>query len=190
MTFQTQVKTNAVLSAAQGGYDMFAIQSNDSFQFQPRGASDFWFACVDIEVIRDKTLSPCDKAVFAVICTHVNVQTRDCPLRVKTIAEEANCSVRSAQESLKALTERGVIERVECFENGKQKASIYKIVGHRAQCYRGADFAPTFGSRTGRGAESDVLSLLEPNIYDIKNTSPYSLDLFKKNPYKRVIYEY
>jgi hypothetical protein len=93
---------------------------------------------------------------------------------------------------LKALAARGVIERVECFENGKQKASVYKIVGHRASCYRGADFAPTANSAgsaknparrgadsapisescTGRGAESDVLSLQEPNINDIKNTSP------------------
>ena len=123
--------------------------TKDALYFQPRGASDFWFACVDIDVIRDKTLSPCDKAVFAVICTHVNVQTRDCPLRVKTIAEEANCSVRSVQESLKALTERGIIERIECFENGKQKASIYKIVGHRAPCYRGAEFAPTVKTPSG-----------------------------------------
>ena len=151
--------------------------TNGTSQFQPRSSSDFWFACVDIDVMRDKTLSPCDKAVFAVICTHVNVQTRDCPLRVKTIAEETNCSVRSVQESLKALIARGVIERIECFENGKQKASVYKIVGHRALCYRGAesapaeravknsarrgaDFAPTSESRTGRGAENDVLSLL------------------------------
>ena len=165
---------------------MPVIQANEiheTLQFQPRSSSDFWFACVDIEVIRDKTLSTCDKAVFAVICTHVNVQTRDCPLRVKTMAEEANCSVRSVQESLKALAERGVIERVECFENGKQKASIYKIIGHRAFCYRGADsaptaknparrganFAPSPESCTGRGAENDVLSLLEPNIYDLNS---------------------
>ena len=156
---------------------MPAIQTDNTLQFQPRGASDFWFACVDIDVMRDKILSPCDKAVFAVICTHVNVQTRDCPLRVKTIAEETNCSVRSVQESLKALVARGVIERIERFENGKQKASVYKIVGHRALCYRGtesapaikteknpthrgANFAPTSESCTARGAENDVLSLL------------------------------
>ena len=109
----------------------------ETLQFQPRSTTDFWFACIDIDVIRDKSLSLCDKTVFSVICTHVNVQTRDCSLRVKTIAEEANCSVRSVQESLKALTLRGIIERIECFENGKQKASTYKIVGHRAPCYDG-----------------------------------------------------
>ena len=37
---------------------------------------------------------------------------------------------------------------------------------------RGADFAPTSESCTGRGAENDVLSLLEPNTNDIKYTSP------------------
>jgi DNA-binding Lrp family transcriptional regulator len=175
-------------------------QASDTLEFEGRAASDFWFACVDVDVIKDKTLSTCDKAVYSVICAHVNIRTRTCPLRVKTIAEEANCSVRSVQESLKTLVERGVVERAQCFENGKQKASTYKIVGHRAQCYRGAnsagnansgDFrgagdaggakndafrgaysAPTPEFCTPRGAENDVLSLREPNIYENKDTSP------------------
>ncbi|MDR3230136.1 MAG: helix-turn-helix domain-containing protein [Synergistaceae bacterium] len=161
---------------------MPAVQTDDASEFQRRASSDFWFACVDLEVIKDKTLSTCDKAVFAVICAHVNVQTRSCPLRVKTIAEEANCCVRRVQESLKALAERGVIERVECFENGKQKASVYKIVGHRALCYRDAESAGSAKSPISRGAEAapisqfcpsggaedDGLSLREPNIYKKK----------------------
>jgi hypothetical protein len=101
------------------------------------------------------------------------------------MAEDANCSVRSVQESLKALVGRGVIDRLESFENGKQKASVYKIIGHRAPCYRGAksappakneeivasrdvNFAPTPKFCTSRGAENDVLSLREPNINNKK----------------------
>lgn len=156
----------------------------DTFEFEPRGPSDFWFACVDIEVIKDRTLSTCDKAVYSVICAHVNIQTRSCPLRVKVIAEEANCSIRSVQESLKALVARGVIERAERFEDGAQKASIYRIVGHRAPCYRGAENngcckicnnpgAENEGGRkicTPPGAENATPSLRESKIYEKKDT--------------------
>jgi DNA-binding Lrp family transcriptional regulator len=179
---------------------MLELYNNETLEFEGRAPSDFWFACVDIAVIKDSTLSTCDKAVYSVICAHVNVRTRACPLRVKTIAEEANCSVRSVQESLKTLVERGVVERAQCFENGQQKASVYKIIGYRAQCYRGADSAvsansvdfrgagdaggakndaskgaystPIPGFCTLRDAKNDVLSLREPNIYENKAASP------------------
>jgi DNA-binding Lrp family transcriptional regulator len=161
-------------------------EGNETLEFTGRGSDDFWFACVDLMVLKDKALSPCDKTVFSVICGHVNVHTRSCPLRVKTIAEEVGCSVRSAQESLKALVDRGVIERLERFENGKQQASVYKIIGHHAPCYRGANsaprresdarmgagFAPIFEFCTPRGAKNDTPSLREPNIYEIKDYSP------------------
>jgi hypothetical protein len=161
-------------------------ESNDTLELVGRGSDDFWFACVDLKVLNDRTLSPCDKTVFSVICGHVNVQTRSCPLRVKTLAEEVGCSVRSVQESLKALVGRGVIERIERFEHGKQKASIYKIIGRHAACYRGADSAPfaepsenrgadsapIVESCTHRGAKNDTPSLQEPNIYDTKDYSP------------------
>ena len=142
----------------------------DTFEFEPRGPSDFWFACVDIEVIKDRTLSPCDKTVYSVICAHVNIQTRSCPLRVKTIAEEANCSVRSVQESLKALVARGVIERAERFEDGAQKASVYRIVGHRAPCYEDAENDGGRKICTPPGAENVPPSLREPKTYEKKDT--------------------
>jgi DNA-binding Lrp family transcriptional regulator len=179
---------------------MNTTQASDTIGFKGRDSSDFWFSCVDFKVVWDRRLSMCDKMVFTVICTHVNIRTRECPLRVKTIAEEAGCSVRSVQESLKALAQYGIIERVECFENGKQKASVYKIIGHRAPCYRGAhpaasadmeEFrgaggAPTAENNTTmgacpapivvpcthRGAADDTPSLRESNIYEIKDYSP------------------
>jgi DNA-binding Lrp family transcriptional regulator len=171
--------------------------TSNIFNFKGRDSSDFWFSCVDFKVVWDRRLSICEKMVFTIICTHVNVRTRECPLRVKTIAEEAGCSVRSVQEALKALVEYGIIERMECFENGKQKASIYRIVGHRASCYRGAypaegvnpeNFrgagdaegaendasmgarpAPIVVQFTHRGAADDTPSLRESNIYEIKD---------------------
>jgi hypothetical protein len=179
---------------------MNATQASDTIDFKGRDSSDFWFSCVDFKVVWDRRLSMCDKMVFTVICTHVNIRTRECPLKVKTIAEEAGCGVRSVQESLKALAKYGIIERMECFENGKQKASVYKIIGHRASCYRGAhpvvpadtgEFrgagdapaakndasrgacpAPIVTPRTHRGAADDTPSLRESKIYEIKDYSP------------------
>jgi hypothetical protein len=110
---------------------MLAVEKADAVNFPRRQ-----FADVDIEVMRDIELSVCEKTVFAVICTHVDAKTRKCNLLVKTIAQEAGCSIRSVQESLKALDGRGVIERIECFVNGKQTASTYKIIGYRALCYK------------------------------------------------------
>ncbi|MBQ7263765.1 MAG: helix-turn-helix domain-containing protein, partial [Synergistaceae bacterium] len=104
----------------------------------PRPASDFWFACVDIEVVRDPELSPIDKTVFAVICSHAGTTTRQSLLKVKTIAAEAGCSDRSVQRSLRALEERGVVETCPRSMDGHRIASIYRIVGHRAPCYAAA----------------------------------------------------
>ena len=148
------------------------IDPQENIELEGRGQSDFWFAYVDLQVIKDRTLSPCDKAVYSVICAHANIQTRACPLKIKTIALEANCSERSVQLSLKALAERGVIERTERFENGKQKASVFRIVGHRAACYMGAESAPIVETCTPMGEKNDTPSLREPNTYENKDYSP------------------
>lgn len=143
-------------------------------EIEGRGQSDFWFACVDIEVIRDRELSPNDKAVYSVICSHVDVRSRSCPLKVQTIADEAGCAVRTAQESLKHLVSRGVLERAERFVNGKQQASAYRIVGHRAPCYRGAKSAVGAKSDENRGADSAVGAKSAP--LGVQNTTPRVLE--------------
>jgi predicted transcriptional regulator len=152
--------------------------SEGTVEFEAREQSDFWFACVDISVIRDTSLSPCDKAVFAVICSYVNIQSRHWILKVQTIADAAGCGIRTAQKSLQALVNRGVIERISRFENGKQKASTYRIIGHRAKCYesapeeridetenRGANSAGYVKNCTPMGANS-AGQLLEPRPYE------------------------
>ena len=100
-----------------------------------RSAKVFWFACVDIKVLTDAELSPMDKVVYSVLCIHVGTQNRKCNLRIKTIAKEAGCSVRSVQNSLNTLVERGIIERTERFLEGSQVSSCYKVIGCLASCY-------------------------------------------------------
>lgn len=109
------------------------MSSND-MEFQ-RSSSDFWFACIDIKVLTDRELSPIDKTVYAILCVHINIQNRKCNLKIKTIADEAGCSVRSVQNSIAALIERGIIQRTERFYEGKQVSSNYRVIGHNASCY-------------------------------------------------------
>ena len=112
----------------------------------------YWFACVDRKVIVDPALSPIDKAVFAVLCSHVDNDNRECRLKVATIAHEASCSERSVQNSLKKLEELGIIEREARFENSKQLSSLYRIIGDKAPCYATQGDAPsTRGAGDARG---------------------------------------
>lgn len=96
---------------------------------------------VDIEVIRDKTLSMYDKVVYSIICSHAASQVRECSLNFETIAEEAGCPFLRVEKSLKALIKRGVLER---------KVSVYKLIGYRAPCYRDAKSIPTVFGNTRR----------------------------------------
>ena len=95
----------------------------------------FWFAAVDRKVLMDRKLTPTDKTVFGVLCAHADKNTRKCWPKVKTIADEANCSVRSVQNSLKKLESRGIIKRMPEFCNNKQMATHYYIIGYKAECY-------------------------------------------------------
>jgi DNA replication protein DnaC len=92
-----------------------------------RPKSDFWFACVDIAVIKDEKLSPCDKAIYMTLCAHADVRTRKTPLSVKKLADETGCGIRTAQKSIKTLIERGVLERREQYKDGRQLTSSYRL---------------------------------------------------------------
>jgi DNA-binding Lrp family transcriptional regulator len=104
-----------------------------------RPRTDFWFACVDIAVIKDEKLSPCDKAIYMTLCAHAGVKTRKTPLSVKKLADETGCGVRTAQKSIRTLVERGVLERREQYKDGRQITSSYHLIGHNAECYRSTD---------------------------------------------------
>jgi hypothetical protein len=105
------------------------------FVTEPNASSVSRFALVDIEVIRDESLAPCAKAVYAVICIHANPETRTASLKVSVIAREAGCCKRTAQESLKALADRGVIECETRFDENRQAANLCRVIGYKAKCY-------------------------------------------------------
>ena len=97
--------------------------------------SGFWHAQVDIAVARDSSLTPVQKAVYLVVCTHVDVKSRTAVLSVAAIAEETNCGKRTVQEAIKALVARGALQREERFTERRQIACLYRAIGHEAPCY-------------------------------------------------------
>lgn len=95
---------------------------------------DFWFATVDICVLRDKTLSFNAKGVYAVLVAFVDIGTREWALKTETLAAECGVSRRTVMYALKELEEHGYIKRNRRFADGHQIASMYKIIGHKAEC--------------------------------------------------------
>lgn len=145
--------------------------SNQNFEVR----RDFWFACVDIDVLEDDRLTPIEKIVFCLLCRFVNLGNRDCFPSVKKIAEKANCSEFSVQKALKKLVDLGLIERQERFINGRQTTSLYKIIGFRASCYEhnresegGSTRLTPPPTTLTDGGQSDV-----PPYNDIQNNDIY-----------------
>ena len=144
--------------------------SNNELEVQ-RSQSSWWFACVDVDVWDDDSLSTIDKSVFTVLCIHASIGRRDCKLKIETIARKASCSVRSVQKSMKKLTERGLIKREERFYEGKQISSHFEIVGHEAPCYRENEGCTTCVPRTTcTDGVQDVRTENDNSLNDIKDS--------------------
>lgn len=99
--------------------------------------NEYWFAKVDIDVIKDKSLSQTARWIFTVLCTFADKDTRGCWPGNKAVAEAADVSVRTVQKAYKELEERGVISRESRFNDNGQTSSYSLIVGHNASCYGG-----------------------------------------------------
>lgn len=95
---------------------------------------DFWFAAVDICVLRDKSLSFNAKGVYAVLVAFADIGTRKWALKTDTLAAECGISRRAVMYALKDLEEHGYIKREKRFAEGHQISSMYEIIGHKAEC--------------------------------------------------------
>lgn len=92
---------------------------------------DFWWACVDISVLRDRELTPIDKAVYAVLCTFAAIEGRLCYPSIGRLAQDTGCSERSVQTALRRLEEKGFLVRESRYKDRRQVSSQYRLVGHR-----------------------------------------------------------
>ena len=97
---------------------------------------NYWFAKVDISVVRDTTLSPTAKYIFTVLCTFAD-DNRGCWPSNEKVAEVAGLSERTVIRAYKELEARGIISREARFSDNKQTTSYTLIVGYNAECYGG-----------------------------------------------------
>lgn len=97
--------------------------------------NEYWFAKVDVAVIRDKSLSQNAKWIFTVLCTFADKDTRGCWPSNKAVAEAADVSERTVRRAYKELEARGLITRESRFNTSGQTSSYSLIVGHNAPCY-------------------------------------------------------
>ena len=136
-----------------------------------RSKSDFWFACVDLEVIRDKTLSQTAKFVFTVLCSFVTINNRGCWPSNDAVAEAAGVSKITVIRAYKELEARGIITRSTRYNKNEGQTSSYTlIVGHNAECYN----------------EGGVSSTIQGGITD--DTPPVSPVIPKGNQENNIYY--
>ena len=126
--------------------------NTQDFEVQ-RNSSDFWFACVDIDVVRDSSLSLTVRAIYSIICSYASITNRSCWPTVKTLAQDAGVSESTVQRALKELVDKGVIIRQDRFDEKRQVSSKIFIVGFHASCYNEPQgVAPM----TGEGSTDDT----------------------------------
>jgi hypothetical protein len=90
-----------------------------------------WEARVEMNVFKlpKNELSAYDKLVYAVLCGHTN-RDGDAMLYVRTIADEASCSVRQARRALANLEAcRLLIRRSQSKAGQGQIFNIYEVYG-------------------------------------------------------------
>lgn len=95
-----------------------------------RDRSDFWFTCVDSNVIRDEELSITAKYIFSVLCMLAGFGHRSCSPSNETVAEAAGISISTLRRGYKELEARGAIIREPGFSpDGQQISCITHLVG-------------------------------------------------------------
>ncbi len=95
-----------------------------------RDRTDFWFTCVDSDIIGDKELSLMARYIFAVLCTTVGFGHRSCKASNQEIANIAGFSELTIMRAIKELEDRGAIIREPRFgEDGQQISCITHLVG-------------------------------------------------------------
>ncbi|OUO91843.1 helix-turn-helix domain-containing protein [Cloacibacillus sp. An23] len=110
------------------------MNPNENMNF--RDNRDFWFSHLDIQVMQSSSLSFYAKGIYALLTTYMDIRTRSWSVKVKTLAETAGLSERQVRYALKELKDMGIITSEAVYKDGHQKASVYTLIGHRAECFR------------------------------------------------------
>ena len=89
----------------------------------------FPFTMIDNKLLEDKSLKYYVKLTYIMLCKFANNQHQCFPSR-KTIAELADCSVKSVDRAIKELIKRGYIRKVKRkTKKGDYTSNLYEILG-------------------------------------------------------------
>ena len=95
-----------------------------------RDSGDFWFTCVDSDVIANKELSLMAKYIFSVLCMIAGFGHRSCSPSNKKIAQIAGFSESTIANAIEELEAKGAIIRERRFSKyGLQISCIIHLVG-------------------------------------------------------------
>ena len=141
---------------------------DDAVRFEE--SRSFWYCQVDIDVLRDPSLSTTDKAIYAVLCSYMSVGDRSGRPSIGTLAEVSGCSKNTVRTSIKNLIARGVIERKERFYDGRQTSCVYKVIG--TQSYGGSKFEGGRVQNLKGGGSKSGKAELEPIELEPKDIPP------------------
>lgn len=126
-----------------------------------RASKDFWFACVDMAVLCDKTLTQTARFVFAILCSFAGMDNRGVWPKNETVADVTGLSIRTVIRAYNELECKGIIARSDRFKDGRQTSSYTRIVGHNAPCY-----SVGVSDMTGRDDTHDIHGY---DTHDIQN---------------------
>ena len=95
-----------------------------------RDRTDFWFTCVDSDVIANKELSLMAKYIFSVLCMIAGFGHRSCSPSNQEIANIAGFSESTITRAIEELEAKGAIIRERRFSKyGLQISCIIHLVG-------------------------------------------------------------
>ena len=122
------------------------------------------FALVSPDVIRDPTLSPTARLLYAVLCTYANVSGTAWP-SAKTVLEGLGLGEATRKRAQNELVSAGVLEVSQQFDDrGRQRVNVYTLVdisgrGSQASPPEGPSGEPPEGSadEPPRGSQTSPL---------------------------------
>lgn len=147
-------------------------QDNEYFSVERQDGVSFLQMSAEIQL--DKKLKPTDKAIYATLCLHCDgilSTRRECYPSVQRIADETNCSLRTAQRSIQNLVERGAITIKRTRQkNGYQGHNVYVLMNKLPKIQNDEDESMDFQSDKSDQIQSDKIDSLE--IQNVKNDVP------------------
>ena len=147
-------------------------QDNEYFSVERQDGVSFLQMRAEIQL--DKKLKPTDKAIYATLCLHCDgilSTRRECYPSVQRIADETNCSLRTAQRSIQNLVERGAITIKRTRQkNGYQGHNVYVLMNKLPRIQNDEDENMDFQSDKNDQIQRDKIDSLE--IQSVKNDVP------------------